>query len=104
MSYDLHPIFCLEMPPPLLENHLNIGVLVTADPLAGAEVGILVESTVTSYNWVRRTKNGPVSAIRLLAAQILAEPCLLSVVWEVYHVDCMVGVGVAGVHGELITA
>ena len=103
MSYDLHPNFCLEMPPPPL-HHLNIGVLVTADFLAGVKVGILVESTVTSYNWVRRTKNGPVSAIRLLATQILAEPSLLSVVWEVYHVDCMVGVGAAGVHCELVTA
>ena len=71
MSYDLHPIFCLEMPPPPL-HHLNIGVLVTADFLAGVEVGILVESTVTSYNWVWWTKNGPVSAVRLLATQILS--------------------------------
>ena len=95
MSYDLHPKFCLEMPLPPLENHLNIGVLVTADFLAGVEVGILVESTVTSYNWVRGTKNGPVSAVRLLATQILAELHLLSVVWEVYHVDCLIGVGAA---------
>ena len=98
------PIFVWKCPLPPLEDHLNIGVLVTADFLAGVKGGILVESTVTSYNWVRRTKNGPVSAIRLLATQILAELHLLSVVWEVYHVDCMVGVGAAGVHGELITA
>ena len=67
------------------------------------EVGIPVKSTGTSFNAKGRAKNGPVSAVRLPVTQILADPRLLSVVWEGTRVDHLTGVGVAGVHGELIT-
>ena len=88
---------------PPLENHLKICVLVTADFLARVKVGRLVESTVARFNWIRGAKNGPVSTVCLLVTIILADPCLLSVVWEDHCVDCLTGVGAARVHGELIT-
>ena len=89
---------------PPLENHLKICVLVTADFLARVKVGRLVESTVARFNWIRGAKNGPVSAVILLITQILADLSLLSVVWDGNRVDHLTGVGVARVHGELITA
>ena len=89
---------------PPLENHLKICVLVTADFLARVKVGRLVESTRTRFGWVWGAKNGPVSTIILLVTQILADLSLLSVVWDGNRVDHLTGVGVAQVHGELITA
>ena len=88
---------------PPLENHLKICVLVTADFLARVKVGRLVESTVARFNWIRGAKNGPVSTVCLLVTQILADPHLLSIVWEDHCVDRLAGVGAARVHGELIT-
>ena len=68
------------------------------------EVGIPIKSTGTSFNIKGRAKNGPVSTVRLPVTQILADPRLLSVVWEGTRVDRLAGVGAARVHGELITA
>ena len=68
------------------------------------EVGRLVESAGTSFNWVLGfTKNGPVSAFPLCVTQILAEPPLLPVFREDHRVEHLAGVGTARVHGELIT-
>ena len=69
------------------------------------EVGRLIESTGTRFNWVLGARNRPVSAVfaGLSVTQSLALKFLLPGVFEGYRVDYLTGVGAADVHDELIT-